>query len=246
VEPLVEELERAQLKAVDVSEKPKGLLRIAAPVSFALLNIVPLLPEFARLYPEVSFDLILNDKFPDLLEERIDVAVRIGPVTQKGLEAIALAPMISRVCASPAYLKKRGAPKTPKELGNHACLLLSLPGFADHWTFRKKTTKKTNDEISVDVHGRLHTSNAVALKECALAGMGVILQARWIVGRELREGTLVDVFPDYEVTAATFESPNVWLIYPSKTYLPLKVSVFVDFLLKHFRESSPWDKPSPK
>jgi DNA-binding transcriptional LysR family regulator len=242
VEPLVEELERARLKAVDISERPKGLLRIAAPVSFALLNIVPLLPEFAWLYPEVSFDLILNDKFPDLLEERIDVAVRISPVTQKGLEAIPLAPMIARVCASPAYLKKRGHPKTPEELVNHDCLLLTLPGFADQWKFRKKTSKKRSDEISVDVRGRLHTSNAVALKACALADMGLILQARWITGHELREGTLIDVFPNYEVTAATFDSPNAWLIYPSKTYLPLKVSVFVDFLQKHFRDGPPWDK----
>ncbi len=94
------------------------------------------------------------------------------------------------------------------------------------------------------VGGRLHTSNAVALKQCALDGMGVILQARWIVGRELREGRLVDLFPDYEATAAAFESPAVWLVYPSRAYLPLKVRVFVDFLARKFEETPPWDAPT--
>lgn len=236
VEPLVEELERARLKAVDMSEKPKGVLRIAAAVSFALLNIVPLLPEFAKQYPELSFDLILEDHALDLLEERLDVAIRLAPSVEKGLEAQPLAKMVSRICASPDYLKKHGFPKEPSELETHDCLLLKYPGFSNTWRFRKK-----NKETSVNVRGRLHTSNAVALKECALAGMGVILQGRWIVGKELKEGTLVDVFPDYEVTAATFETPTAWIVYSSRTYLPLKVKVFVEFLRKKFKDGSPWE-----
>lgn len=236
VEPLVSELEQARLKAVDMSEKPKGLLRIAAPVSFALLNLVPLLPEFARLYPELSFDLILEDHPLDLLEERLDVAIRLSSSVEKGLEAQPLAKMVSKVCASPAYLKKHGHPKEPSDLAQHDCLLLHYPGFSDTWRFRKK-----NEELSVHVYGRLHTSNAIAIKECALTGMGVILQASWIVGKELKEGTLVDVFPDYEVTAATFETPTAWLVTSSRTYLPLKVKVFTEFLQKKFRNGSPWE-----
>lgn len=237
VEPLVAELEQARLKAVDLSERPKGVLRIAAPVSFALLNIVPLLPEFSKQYPDLSLDLILEDTLLDLLEARLDVAIRLSSSVEKGLEAKPLAKMVSRVCASPDYLKKHGHPKNPHDLEHHECLLLHYPGFSDIWRFRKKKNK----EMSVNVHGRLHTSNAIALKECALAGMGVILQARWIVGKELRAGTLVDLFPDYEVTAATFETPTAWLVVTSRTYLPLKVKVFVDFLQQTFKEGSPWD-----
>ncbi|MGL4611766.1 MAG: LysR family transcriptional regulator [Trueperaceae bacterium] len=238
VEPLISELEGARLKAVDMSEKPKGLLRIAAPVSFALLNIVPLLPEFAKLYPDLSFDLILEDHPLDLLEERLDVAIRLSSSVEKGLEALPLARMVSKVCASSAYLKKHGHPKEPSDLAQHACLLLQYPGFSDTWRFRKK-----NKVLAVNVHGRLHTSNAVALKECALSGMGVILQASWIVGRELKEGTLVDIFPDYEVTAATFETLTAWLVYSGRTYLPLKVKVLIEFLQKRFSGGSPWDSP---
>jgi DNA-binding transcriptional LysR family regulator len=237
VEPLISELEQARLKAIDMSAKPKGLLRMAAPVSFALLNIVPLLPEFANLYPDLSFDLILEDRSLDLFEERLDVAIRLSESVEKGLEAQPLARMVSRVCASPAYLKKHGSPQHPSELENHDCLLLQYPGFSSTWRFRDKK----NEEVSVTVRGRLHTSNAVALKECALAGMGVILQARWIVGKELKESSLIDLFPDYEVTAATFETPSAWLVYSSRTYLPLKVKVFVDFLQKKFRNGSPWE-----
>jgi DNA-binding transcriptional LysR family regulator len=241
VEPLIEELERARLKAVDISEQPKGLLRIASPVSFAMLNIVPLLPELAQQYPELSFDLILTDTPLDLLEERIDVAVRLGPLVESGLEAQLLTPKVSSVCASPTYLKRHGRPKHPDDLTQHECLLLTYPGFTNQWLFRDKKDKETKD-ISVQVRGRLQTSNAVALKACAIADMGIILQACWIVGRELREGSLIDLFPEYEVTAATFDTPPMaWLVYSSRAYLPLKVKVFAEFLQKKFRSGSPWE-----
>ncbi|CAA9574740.1 MAG: Transcriptional regulator, LysR family [uncultured Truepera sp.] len=96
----------------------------------------------------------------------------------------------------------------------------------------------------MSVQGRLRTSNAVALKQCALSGMGVIMQAHWVVGRELRDGTLIDLFPDHEVTGAAFESPAMWLILPTRAYLPLKVRVFVDFLRQKFGGTPPWDADS--
>ena len=240
VEALVEELERAKLQALDASGRPKGTLRLASPVSFAQLNIVPLLPEFAALYPDLNLELILTDARLDLLEERIDIALRIGESNDKGVVAKRLAPMVARVCASPAYLKRHGRPSTPTDLEQHNCLLLSLPGFSDRWRF----TAPDGLSLEVPVHGQLHTSNAMVLKTCALAGMGVILQARWIVGRELRDGTLVDLFPEFDVTSSTLESPAVWLLHPSRTYMPLKVRVLAEFLLRKFEHGPPWDTPS--
>jgi DNA-binding transcriptional LysR family regulator len=237
VEPLVEELERARLQATDVSERPKGTLRIAAPVSFAQLNLVPLLPELTERYPELSFELMLVDAALDLVEERIDVALRLGPLSDSGLVARRLSPMVFRACASPAYLERRGHPEEPGDLERHDCLLLNVPGFTDLWRF----WNREGHETVVQARGRVRTSNAVALKQCALSGMGVILQARWIVGRELREGTLVDLFTEHEATAATFESPAAWVLYPSRAYVPLKVRVFVDFLARKFEKTPPWD-----
>jgi DNA-binding transcriptional LysR family regulator len=215
-------------------------LRIASPVSFALLNIVPLLPEFAERYPDLAFDLVLSDAKLDLLEERIDVALRLSADREKDVIAEPLAPMVARVCASPAYLKRFGRPEKPGDLVRHACLALKLEGFGPRWKFRDPE----GFETEVAITPRLLTSNAVALKDCALAGMGVILQARWIVGRELRQGHLIDLFPDFEVTAAVNESPFVWLMYPSRTYLPLKVRVFLEFLREHFKMGPPWDRLS--
>jgi DNA-binding transcriptional LysR family regulator len=245
VEPLVEELERARHEAVDLGTRPQGTLRIAAPVSFSQLNLVPLVPEFARRYPELSFDLVLTDASLDLLTERLDVAIHLGTPPESGLIATRLTPMVARVCASPSYLLERGQPRRPQELAEHECLLLDMPGFSDAWRFRGRGAN-AQEAFEVQVGGRLRTSNAVALKELALQGMGVTLQGRWIVGRELHEGTLVDLFPDYDATAASLGAPAAWLLYPSRSYLPLKVRVFIDFLREAFRKSPPWDSPVPR
>lgn len=225
VEPLLDELERAHVQAAESNRKPKGVVRLAAPVSFALLNIVPLLPEWAARYPEVSLDLKLTDAALDLVTERIDVAIRLGPIEPSGLVATRLAAMRSRVCASGAYVERVGRPRRPADLASHECLLLDMPGFGSRWRFRN-----ARGGCEVEVSGRVRSSNAMALKECALAGMGVILQAEWIVGRELREGSLIDLFPRHEVTAAEFADPAMWILFPSREYLPLKVRMTVDFL----------------
>jgi len=237
IEPIIEEVEQARFKAVDIEGHLKGTLHIATPVSFALLNIIPLLPELGEKYPELSFNLVMTDAALDLLAERIDVAIRLGPLTDSGLVTYQLSKMVSKVCASPSYIELYGRPEKPQDLQNHQCLLLDMPGFSSTWKFRNSKGEVTG----VPVQGKLTTSNAIALKECARSGMGIIMQARWIVGRELREGTLIDLFPDYEVTAAEFDSPAIWILYPSRTYLPRKVRVFVEFLKEKFQKGSPWD-----
>lgn len=256
VEALVEELERAQLQAADAGRRPTGTLRVSAPVSFALLNLVPLLPAFAERYPELAVDLVLTDAALDLVVERVDVAVRIGARGDAGpggasLVARRLAPMVFHACASPAYLARRGRPAEPAALADHSCLLLDVPGITDRWRFRGPDGRTTE----VEARGPLRTSNALALKACALAGMGVILQARWIVGRELRAGALVDLFPEHAASAhasahaagaaagPALGTPDgalaAWLVYPSRTYLPLKVRAFVDHCAAAFRGGSP-------
>ena len=237
MEPLLEELDGARLRALDLHEQPQGVLRVLAPVSFALLNIVPHLTELAERYPRLHFDLRLSDALLDLVEERIDLAIRLGPLEDSRLVARRLSPMRSVVCASPAYVERQGRPEKPGDLAQHDCLLLDMPGFGHRWRFRGPV----EEEAEVPVRGRLRTSNAVALKQCALAGMGIILQARWIVGRELREGTLVDLFPDLEVTGSTFDN-SAWMLYPSRTYMPLKLRVFMEFLEEKFRGGPPWDR----
>ena len=238
VESLVGELEGASQLVREASEQVQGELRILAPVSFALQNLVPLLPELAERHPQLRFDLRLTDALLDLVDERIDVAIRLGPLQDSRLIARRLAPMRSAIAASPAYLERHGRPRKPEDLGAHECLLLDMPGFSQRWRFRDAV----GQERAVTVSGRLLTSNAIALKDCALAGLGVILQARWILGRELRQGTLVDLFPDYEVTAATFDN-SAFILYPSRSFLPRKVKVFISYLHEKFAAHPPWDRP---
>ncbi|MEO1083091.1 MAG: LysR family transcriptional regulator [Acidobacteriota bacterium] len=238
LEGLVDELEGVRLLMREARDEVQGELRVLAPVSFALQNVVPLLPALAQRHPQLRFDLRLSDALLDLVGERIDVAIRLGPLQDSRLVSRRLAPMHSVIAASPAYLERFGRPEEPEDLAQHECLQLDMPGFSPRWRLRDAAGRVRE----VSVSGRLRTSNAVALKDCALAGMGVVLQARWILGRELRSGQLVDLFPGYDVTAATFDNA-AYLLYPSRAYLPRKAQVFMDFMVDHFATHPPWDRP---
>lgn len=239
IEPAIEELERAQSTVADFSDSPKGLLRVTAPVTCGQVCLVPLLPEFAAMYPELSFELLLTDGTVDLLAERIDVALRLGPLSDSAYVAHRLYSMTFVVCASPRYLKRHGSLRTPHDIEHHDCLLFPLPGYNTQWRFKSAKGAVTK----VPVHGRYTISNALALRECALNDMGVTLLPRWVIGNELRDGSLINLFPNHDVTPTSFDTA-AWLLYPSRRYLPLKVRVFVDYLKRKFRAGLPWEKAS--
>ena len=225
IEPLLEELLRARDLATDVSGQLRGQLRVTASVPFGLKCIVPLLPAFADLYPELSIDLRLTDAVVDLIAERIDIAVRLGILEDSTLIAQRLMQTHYRVCASPDYLQKSAPLKQPPDLEQHNCLRFPLAGFQTRWIFKDQA----GDRSEIPVHGTLTIANMTALQHCALSGMGLALLPSWLVDEDLRAGTLVDVFPRYEVTATDFRTA-AWLVYPSRTYVPLKVQVFIEFL----------------
>lgn len=234
LEPLLAEFDQVISTLSDLRERPSGHLRIQAPVSFAQLNVTPYLPEFLRRYPDLSLELVYIDPALDLIAERIDLAIRVGPLEDSGLVAQQLLPMVPRVCASPGYLARHGRPERPQDLAHHECLNLVLPGFGDLWKFRDAR----GVILEVPVKGRLRTSNAIALKQAALADLGIILQAEWIVGPDLHEGTLMDLFPKYDVTAAHFENA-IWILYPSRSFLPLKVKLFIEFIREKLQAKLP-------
>ncbi|NER51010.1 MAG: LysR family transcriptional regulator [Symploca sp. SIO1A3] len=225
IEPLIEEMQQAINATIDISGKPKGTLRVTASVSFGQKCIVPLLPEFGAMYPELTVDLLLTDAVVDLLAERIDVAIRLGLLADSTLISQQLLRTYYRVCASPQYLQQCGYPQQPKDIQQHNCLLFPLPGFRSRWIFRN--SKGITSEVPVQ--GRTIISNAIALEQCAIAGMGLTLLPNWLIDDDLEAGTLVDVFPSYEVTATDF-STAAWLLHPSRAYIPLKVRAFIEFL----------------
>lgn len=228
VEPLIEEMQQAVAVAKDISGNPKGTIRVTASVSFGLKCIVPLLPGFEAKYPEVTVDLLLTDSVVDLFTERIDVAVRLGKLADSTLIAQQLMPTRYSVCASSDYVQKWGNPRIPRDIKHHKCLLFPLADFRSRWIFKHK-----DGNISkIPVQGKIIISNAIALQQCAISGMGLALLANWLIDEDIRAGRLVNLFPDYEVTATDFNTA-AWLVYPSRAYIPLKVRVFAEELKKY-------------
>jgi DNA-binding transcriptional LysR family regulator len=225
VEVIANEFDQALDEALAVSRGPVGVLRMTTTVAFGEKVIVPLLPRFREVFPAVELDIILSDINLDLVADRIDLAVRLGAGVTGDLVVSKLMNTRYFVCVSPEYLHREDRPVTPEELAARDCLLFSLPGFRSRWTFRNAAGVLTE----VPVKGGIIVSGALALRTLALVGAGPALLADWLVGEDIVAGRLVDLFPDHRVTATTFETA-VWLLYPSRSFLPQKVRAMIDFL----------------
>jgi DNA-binding transcriptional LysR family regulator len=229
VSPLIDELEQAREEALALSKgmnnKAHGTLRITSSVAFGIIEIVPRLAEFRRLHPQLKVELLLNDANLNLINDRIDLAVRLGAQFEGEAVLTKLMRTRYRVCASPAYIASHGAPSTPADLARHRCLLLTLPEFRHEWHFKGSDGKVE----SVPVDGDIIISSPLALRSCALDGMGPVLLADWLANEAIEDGALIDLFPHLQVTATSFDT-GVWLLYPTRSYLPLKVRLMVDYL----------------
>ncbi|MBX9886279.1 MAG: LysR family transcriptional regulator [Novosphingobium sp.] len=224
IEPLVAQLEEAGAEARAIGRGPVGTLRLAVSVSYGLVCLMPVLERFRALYPELTVELLMNDAQVDLVREGIDLAVRLTPAVEGNLVATRLAATHYRVVAAPGWLAAHPM-AAPGDLAAMDVLRFTLPGFRDRWMFRDAAGR----EEVVPVSGRLLISNAAALREAALMGMGPALLADWMIARDLAAGELVDCFPTLEVAATGFDT-GVWAIYPSRSFLPGKVRAMLDFL----------------
>ncbi len=228
-QPLLDELMRIQAEVKDLSVNPKGSIRITASPSFGTLYLAPLLAEFSARYPEITLDLVLDDKISDLVDEKFDLAIRQGPLPDSNLIAERLLSTRYRVCASPAYISRYGAPETPENLAQHRCLVFSLPSFRTQWKLRAN-----NGTVSaVEIHHHMQTNNGMVLRQWALAGLGVVLLSDWLINKALDNGDLVDLFPTYDATATDFDT-KIWLVYPSRNFVPAKVKLLAGFLKDKF------------
>ena len=224
----LDELEQARDRARSAGGEPTGTLRLTASVAFGQTLLVGLLPRFQEAFPQLRLELLLSDARLDLIAERIDLAIRLGPDPSGDFVAVRLFPTRYRVCASPEYVKTHAPIGSPADLTGHRCLLFALPRYRTRWHFRKPGMS----EQTVPISGDLVISNALALRDCARAGLGPVLLADWLIGTDLAEGSLVDLLPDYEATATDF-STAAWAIYPSRSLLPIKVRLVLDFLKQH-------------
>jgi DNA-binding transcriptional LysR family regulator len=233
-ERILAEIEEAEAAASADRVEARGMLRVNVPVSFGIREIAPLLPEFARSHPPVTVDLGLNDRVVDLIEEGWDVAVRIGQLADSTMVARKLASCRTALCAAPAYLAERGAPRRVSDLKDHNCLgyTLSRTLGAERWSFG------TDGSVTVQVNGNLRVNNGDAVVAAAVAGQGLIYQPTFLVNAEIRAGRLVSLELDHPVV----EVPGIFALYPADRRPPAKVRAFIDFLAQRFGSTPPWDR----
>jgi len=230
ISPVIEQLEAAKQIATDLNEEPKGMLRVTASAVYGQTNIAPLLPELARKYPSLMIELLLTDAYIDLIEERVDVAIRLGSLQDSSYIARLIQPIQFVICASPDYIEKNGIPVKPEDASEHNCLVFPRAGYSNNWLFKDKN----QDVHETQIQGRYTITNSNAIKQCAILSMGLALLPDWLVNNDIRDGTLIRLYSDYYVTATDYNS-GIYILYPSKDYMPLKTRLFVEYLLQNMK-----------
>ncbi|WP_417762872.1 LysR family transcriptional regulator [Shewanella sp.] len=218
---------RRILEAVDESESslreniaPSGLLRVACPTALAHTFLVPHLATFLERYPAVTLDLQINDRYVNLVDEGVELAIRIGHLEDSAMRVRRLA-IFERVCvASKGYLAKRGIPNTPDDLREHDCLIYTLLSTGTTWRFRG---------ADVPVSGRLRVSSPEAIRECVNAGLGIAQGPEWLYEEGLKNGNLQLLLRDYTAPPAPIQT-----IYMANRLLPKRAIVFMDFVAEIF------------
>ncbi len=224
---------QAALDAEDAASharsSPRGVLRVSAPMSFGLLHVVPAVGDFMRAYPDLTIDLVLDDRYVDLVEGAFDLAVRIGALADSSLVAHRIGLSRMALVASPAYVARAGHPKEPSDLARHSTLVYTL---AATWTFRRGKRTET-----VRPKGRLRANSSLALQGALAQGLGIARMPLFAVGPDLAKGRLVRVLPKWELP----ESP-INVVTTARDWLPRKTHAFIEFLRGRFGSPPYWEK----
>lgn len=209
---------------------PRGQLRVTTSMSFGMAHLAAAVAEYLALYPDVSVDLLMVDRPVNLIEDRVDLAVRISGELDPNLVARRIAPCRSVVCASPAYLASRGTPRCPADLAEHNCLTYSRFGKSE-WRFLAG-----GEECSVPVGGNLSANEATVLTQAARVGAGIALQPTYLAGPLIRSGELARLLPDWQPPDLV-----IWGVYLSRQHVPATLRTLLDFLVQRFQGQPHWD-----
>ncbi len=211
----------------DLAGLPRGLLRVTAPVALARQQLVPLLADFLRQYPEVRLELDLSDRFSSLATEGFDLAIRHTASPPDTHVAWTLCATRSLLVATPAYLRRSGVPQLPQELARHNCLHYPRSQDRPAWTLERRDPA-AQERVTVQVSGSLAANNSEALRDAALAGLGIALLPDFSAQASLRAGKLVEVLPDWTPVGAF--AGQLYAIRPYSAHVPRAVSALVAFL----------------
>lgn len=217
---IIGDVEEAEQIAGQMTGRAQGVLRVTIPLSYGQHRLATIIGDYTQAYPQVQLDISLSDRKIDLVEDGLDLAVRIGALPQSDLIARKIGGVRSIVCAAPSYLARRGMPRTPAELAGHACLGYTLTGSGADWRM-----EGPDGALTVPITGPIRADNGDIIRLAALSGAGILFQPNFIVDDDLAAGRLMRLLPDWQSAEL-----GVYAVYPSRKHLSAKVRTFVDFL----------------
>jgi DNA-binding transcriptional LysR family regulator len=223
--------EAAEQAAIALQREPRGTLRISAPDSFGWMHVAPALSAFLKRYPDLAIDITLSPAHVDLVDEGLDLAIRVGVLEDSRLVVRKLAPSRIILCAAPAYLDERGAPRRPEDLSQHNCIFTTLLPWGGEWPLAGPRGK-----VRMPVSGSFRSNSAEMLRAAALDGLGIVMLPTWAAAESLRAGALKRVLAGWELPAST-----IYAVYPGNRLMSMKVRAFVNHLARCFGKPPYWD-----
>lgn len=237
VSHVVEDLAEADEIVQSLHGGPSGLLRVTAPASFGRLHIVPALAGFLETYPQIRLDLVFTDRLVHMLDEKIDVAIRITAAPDASLIGRRLARQHSIVCLATSYAEKRGAPRRIEDLAKHNCLTYGASGGS---TWRFYDGESDREVAQIEVSGNVHARDGDSIYVATLAGIGISLQPIWLVAEDLKAGRLKPLFPGTWASSIGGASA-IHAYYVHRRHLAPKIKAFVDYLADAYRSPPYWE-----
>ncbi len=219
-------LNEAEQETVNQHGNLMGTIRITAPLTFGVNYLSPILNEFLDLHPNISLNFDLNDRAVNILEEKIDLAIRIGKLADSTLMSRNLSPSPRVISASPAYIDKNGEPNTPNELSRHIGINYSYASKSQHWQFMGKN----NEWSTVSIPSRFQANNGDVLLQAAINGLGILNLPTFMCADAINKKLLVPILTSYKL-----EHDTIYVLYPQQNHLPRRIRVLIDFLIKKFK-----------
>jgi DNA-binding transcriptional LysR family regulator len=228
---IVGEIEALETEITDQRGTPHGLLRVTTSLAFSTHQLAPMIGEFLERHPAIQLELMPTDRVVDMIDEGVDIAIRIGKLADSSFMARKIGDDVRMVCAAPAYLAAHPAPRRPEDLARHNCIVSRDRAYLNRWHFRIDGQVR-----EIEVGGRLAVSEGEAQMRLALQGLGIVRLTRLTVAGAVKRGELVSLLEDYSAE----EPVPIHAVYPHRKHLASKVTAFVDFILEKFTPP-PWE-----